>query len=537
MLSDIAARLRSATNPTCPVNKLPPEVLARCFIYLTPYFPFTLGPREPGHDSVHLTHICKYWREVAVGFSGLWDRIEFTRPEILDMYLTLSRSRPLEVCLKHIGHRFDQVVAHKSYTDVVDRLVPVRSRIRSLIIHKKWILPDHCRFLEDPLPELETLSIISDIGWENHSDGQPQTRLRLLFKNELPRLRQLFIPEYTPWPNNDFKNLTFLCLYNQSALEEELHELLRMLRGSPNLEELYIRQHECSDWIEDLPSNLGPAFPAHSLRKLRLHSFSTEAIISILSTIHLQPNGVAVHISDIVMAPDTFAQILPLFPPESRLGGTEKLEVYHASDHVFGIMFCGTGGSLRIGGYLSETADEEDKTEAATSLFGYIYQECAQTLKELWINDFGNRGEYIFDNFSCFNLENLILVAAGDISDRLCMVLDPRNPDIRDLPAPRLRSLTIRKVHEQPQLERLIALCEGRSKTDHPLQEVSVAAPRSGVPEWMPRLCGSSPTPIHIDTEDKWGGQMELPAICAEYDGPWWPSWEEPIDDFSQYGS
>lgn len=85
-----------------------------------------------------------------------------------------------------------------------------------------------------------TLVMKSNTGWEGGGDDQPQLRLRALFEDGLPRFRQLFILRYTSWPHNYFKNLTFLCLYNQSALEG-LPELLQMLRGSPNLEELYIR--------------------------------------------------------------------------------------------------------------------------------------------------------------------------------------------------------------------------------------------------------------------------------------------------------
>ena len=423
---------------------------------------------------------------------------------------------------------------------MLDLLLPVGPRMHSLIIHKDRFPPyGRCKFVEGPLPELETLSITSDVGWEDGDDGSgPQMRLRALFKGGLPRLRQLFIPEYTPWPNNDFKNLTLLCLYNQSALEEELPELLQMLRGSPNLEELYIRQHAYSSWIKDPPPNPGPTFSAHSLRKLRLHNFGVMAVVCILSTMLLQPNGVAVHLSDTLMAADTFARILPLFPPESALGSTEMLEVYHESGETFGIMFCCTGGSLRVGGCLT-WRDEEDKTQTAISLFGYIYQECAQTLKELWIHNFNGMGEgYIFDNFSCFNLEKLVLVGGGDVSKRLCAVLDPGNPEIQDLPAPRLRSLAIRGIYEQPQLERLIALCEGRSKTDHPLRNVSVTCRLRDVPEWMTRLCRSSEIPIHIDIRNKWDGQMmELPMICREEPGAWWPSWKEAVNSFSQNGS
>ena len=533
-LSDISARLRSAINPTCPINKLPPEVLTECFLHLAPYFPLTVGPSENQNEWIRVTHVCRYWRNVAINLSGLWDWIEFTRPEILEMYLNRSRSQQLSVCLQNVGPGYRQTVESKLKECggvMLGMLSPLESRIHSLVIHKDMFpLRRSCQFLEARLPALETLSITSNTGWENESEDIPLARLRPLFRGGTPHLRRLFIPECTPWPNNDFKDLKLLCLYNQSALEEELPELLQMLRGSPNIEELYLRQHESSEWIEDLPPNLGPIFQARSLKRLRLHNFSPEAIVSILSTMKLQPNGVAVHISDTAMAKDTFGEIIPLFPPGCTLGSAEKLEVFHDSTEAFGIIFCVPGGSFKICGSLSSLGDEVP----AISLFGYIFKECAQNLKELWIHiiDEGPGEGYILDGFSCFNLEELFLMGSvfGDLSDRLCEVLDPRNPWIRA--APRLRTLTVQGIREQPQLERLIELCEQRSKTDHPLHEVSVCSMEIPPPEWMTRLCSSAPTPVEVVPGEGWHRQMmELPEVCMEWTCAGWPSWDYEIRD------
>jgi len=535
-LSDISAKLRSAINPACPINKLPPEILTRCFLYLVPYFPLTIGPTMNQNEWIRVTHVCKYWRAVAINFSGLWNRIEFTRPEILEMYLKRSGSKLLEVCLQNVGHRFRQAVGpHTCDKKMLNMLVPLGSQIRSLIIHKdRLALRGSCNFLEGCLPNLDTLSITSNIGWENESEVEPETRLMALFKGGLPNLARLFIPECTPWPHNDFKGLKFICLYNQSALECEIPELLEMLRGSPDIEELHIRQHEASEWILDFPPDLGPIFQARSLKKLRLHNFSNKAIVCILSTMQLQPNGVAVNISDTEMAEDTFAQIIPLFPPGCTLGSTERLEVLHDFDGQFGIIFYGTGGLFKICGSLTWFG-EDDRTESAISLLECVYRECAQNLKELWIHNSDNKGEGygIFDNFSCFNLEKLSLVGGRGVSDRLCEVLDPRNPGIRGVPAPRLRSLAIEGIYEQSQLKRLIALCEDRSKTDHPLHEVSVWSSEN-VPDWMARLCGSAPTTININIGE-WVEVMELPTVC-DYSGPWWRSWDDWVDGISGYG-
>ena len=249
----------------------------------------------------------------------------------------------------------------------------------------------------------------------------------------------------------------------------------------------------------------------------------------------LQPNGVAVNISDTVVDVGAFAQMFPLLPPESALNKAEKLEVYYEPDVTIGLMFCCAGGSMRFGGSPSES-----RREVAVSSFRFIYQECAQSLKELYIHGSNDKEEgYIFDGFTCFNLEKLVVVVGGDVSNRLCEVLDPRNSEIETLPAPRLRSLAIRKLYDQRQLECLVALCEARFRTKHPLQEVSVEWIRKGtdVPEWMRRLCTLSPIPIGIDTSGSWDGQMmKLPSeLCTEDGEIWWPSWEGMIDTSWEY--
>lgn len=515
-LVDVVVRLRSAINFTHSINKLPPEILAQCFLYLTPCFSPTLEFNESGYDWIRVTHVCKHWRAVAFNFPQLWDRIEFTRPEILDTYLKPSAYRPLEICLQPIGRGSHRVMQHG---DVIFALLaPAIPRIQSLIIDIVWIPPhNRCQLLQGPLPELETLSITSGVGWEKTGAYVDKIELEALFQNGLPRLRQLFIAECIPWPSNDFKNLTCLCLYNQPDLEDQLTDLLQMLRRSPNIEELYIRQREESHRITTHPSNPGPTFPTCSLRKLHLRNFGNVAIASIFSTMLLQPNGVAVHISDATMDADTFDQIFPSLPPEFTLGSAKKLEVYHDLCVHLGIMFCAVGGSLRICGH---------PAPGHRMLFRYIYRECARSLEELWIHN-GNVGEnFIFDGFSCFNLVNLVVVGRVNVTGRLCETLHPRTLEIRDLPAPRLRSLTIPYITDRSRLQWLIALCEARSRTGNPLQEVSIACGSRKVPEWMTRLCSSSPTPIRMETRNERGGRMmELPIVCKDSTGPWWPSW------------
>jgi len=202
------------------------------------------------HDKVNATHDCERWRVSVHLFDRGWEGGDLE-----------VRLRPLQAIDPGPG---DDPVAPNDV--ILDTLVSLQPQIRSLIIHKDYIplQPElRCQFLDGDMPVLDTLAIDSNISWSDY-DELPTQPLRRLFKGELPSLRRLLLSGLTPWPNNDFKNLTFLCLYNLTDLESKLPELLGMLKQCPNIEELYIRQP--SDWIDDLPSDWDPTPPPPSMR-------------------------------------------------------------------------------------------------------------------------------------------------------------------------------------------------------------------------------------------------------------------------------
>ena len=125
----------------------------------------------------------------------------------------------------------------------------------------------------------------------------------------------------------------------------------------------------------------------------------------------------------------------------------------------------------------------------------FIFRECAQALKELYIHDDSDWWEeYIFDDFSCFNLEKLVFVASSNIHDRFFEVLDLDNPEIRDLPAPRLRSLSIRGLDAQHQQNSpaAVGVCGAVVIAQHPVPQA--------YPPW-PQHGHSKPATPHSATE------------------------------------
>jgi hypothetical protein len=162
--------------------------------------------------------------------------------------------------------------------------------------------------------------------------------------------------------------------------------------------------------------------------------------------------------------------------------------------------------------------------------FRYIFHECAQNLRELYIHNYhGGKEGFPSDNLSRLKLEKLFLVAMHALPHRFLRVLNPEDPEIGDAAAPRIRSLSVHGMYAPGDLKQLIELCEARSKMDHPFQEISVGYHRgfrvSDVREWI-RMC-ASPLPIHVEKAVRWERHlMELPAVCTDERESWWPSWE-----------
>lgn len=110
-----------------------------------------------------------------LGSSELWNRIDFTRPETLDMYPGPSGSQQLEIRLQTVGHRFWEMLPWPGLCGptMFGLLVPLRPRIRNLVIHEQCIPLHHRhRFLEESLLKLEKLSIMSEFGWKDDINNE-----------------------------------------------------------------------------------------------------------------------------------------------------------------------------------------------------------------------------------------------------------------------------------------------------------------------------------------------------------------------------
>jgi F-box-like len=89
--------LCSLRNALVPISILPPEVLARVFHFLSLEERPCSGKQKLGW--IRATHVCRFWRQVALGDSSLWARISGipTNLELISEMLARARNTPLDI--------------------------------------------------------------------------------------------------------------------------------------------------------------------------------------------------------------------------------------------------------------------------------------------------------------------------------------------------------------------------------------------------------------------------------------------------------
>lgn len=241
-----------ATSPFC---RLPVELIARIFhlgVLSAPH-PDHVPAHEPSFE-VLVSHVCRYWRAVALSTPSLWAIIVFRYFTDLDraqVYLSRTGSAQLldihvDTCAEN-EHVPGLTLFRDEFQPVFDIVVPHIARWRSLSLKvRDLICKGGARAVLStcgPAPHLEHLQLwhIQDWGTAEglfNAIGPPPV---IVFNGSLPSLSSLsLIGVNVPWAQSPF--LTGLC-----SLELALHSddvripypiWYRMLEESPHLERL-----------------------------------------------------------------------------------------------------------------------------------------------------------------------------------------------------------------------------------------------------------------------------------------------------------
>ena len=175
-------------NGLMPISLLPPEVLARVFRFLVLEEPPC--SRELDLGRIRATHVCRFWRQVALGDSSLWATISGipTDTELISEMLARSRDAPLDISIDLDLH-FD---IDGPFREVLLVFLPHLPRTRKLRLYNlsmfHWDIIQSIYSREAPALEHFELkfSIASPVVFQDLGE-------MTLFKGRAPRLRTLLL--------------------------------------------------------------------------------------------------------------------------------------------------------------------------------------------------------------------------------------------------------------------------------------------------------------------------------------------------------
>ncbi|KAJ7610324.1 hypothetical protein DFH06DRAFT_1374714 [Mycena polygramma] len=216
-------------------------------------------------DAFRISHICSYWREVAIGTPGLWAGpldINYHRGswKLVDTYTEglrtwFARSAPLAIPLTMT--RMRQGMCTKICPRVTDELLTIAPRWRALRFAQAAPPSFIRRLAEGSLASLEELEIIKILG----VSAEPDPTITSAFSTGAPRLRKLTMPANCEIPM-PWSQLTYLVLTGRDSPHISLH----MLAQCPSLETASV---EAAAWSVPPPPRT-EMFALNHLRALTL---------------------------------------------------------------------------------------------------------------------------------------------------------------------------------------------------------------------------------------------------------------------------
>ncbi|KAI0780473.1 hypothetical protein BD413DRAFT_607772 [Trametes elegans] len=238
--SDLGPSVRKAVNVSR-INILPPEVISQIFRQLN-------IRRPASHElpySILVSHVCSYWRSVALDCASLWSRIRIKRrinEERVATFLQRSKLTKLDVAIGCSG-------LEVNLRDVLPLLSPHARRIRSLsMIFGFEQIPLVRPFLEDLGSRLTTLDLTANENDGLRAEDDLREIVLKLDSSCLPKLEKLSASGVLINPSKTLlARLTSLALRDLSRFEVYsarpflANYTNRILAACPQLKQLHLR--------------------------------------------------------------------------------------------------------------------------------------------------------------------------------------------------------------------------------------------------------------------------------------------------------
>ena len=281
--------LLTRRNALVPISLLPPEILARVFHLLVIEEPPLSENQNLGW--VRVTHVCRHWRQVALGDSSLWAKIWGipTNTQWIPEILVRAKNVPLDIELN---------VAASSISEVFLMIPPDLSHVCQLRLHNLSLL--HCTIIRQifnwEAPALEHFELtVAAYPPRVITFSFPDIIGNMLFKGHAPRLRAFSLSRViVPWslvPHGQLTQLKIACPNEDVHSPGDLNQLIDLLVNCSALEILALEF--C------LPSQLtefphGQTIHLPHLSRLRLWG-STSRIMNMLNMLKL-PSSTTLHL-------------------------------------------------------------------------------------------------------------------------------------------------------------------------------------------------------------------------------------------------
>ncbi|RPD73969.1 hypothetical protein L226DRAFT_488135 [Lentinus tigrinus ALCF2SS1-7] len=248
-----ASLIQETMNAHCPINKLPPELLALVFSMVPSSLslPGYVGPSsaKQTYELLPVTHVCRSWRALALDMPSLWSTIPETTVGYTasSIFRTRAQQAPLVV--------------------YVDRNRP-SAALRDAVGQSARIAELHLHDLRECTPAELSADLLAFPGrWleraiirrrvarpgANEVDSAMFKGTVELFNGAAPKLRNLVLHDVPFLPSNFFESLTHLSVsFVSSPVYWSLHDLFELLSQTPLLQDAR---------ISGLPTHLYPPDP------------------------------------------------------------------------------------------------------------------------------------------------------------------------------------------------------------------------------------------------------------------------------------
>ncbi|KAH8091684.1 hypothetical protein BXZ70DRAFT_476311 [Cristinia sonorae] len=253
---DLKVRMNTYTL----IARLPSEILADIFAWCISITPVRRGHSTLSHSWIMVTHVCHYWREVALNTPRLWSNITFGSRNIERVQAFLARSKQARLYV-------EGAELSKEWLSVLSTIITQLPRIVTLQL---TLSRHHVNAIADSLPPSapvlkslylsegtgfngDTLPVSSTVSFTRPSEA-------ILPKCAMPALEGLSLVVYSPprWSSLGLpSSLRHLIIHNVVGLiknTEGVGAAVDALRNVPLLEFLHLRNTlRISDTTTALP--------------------------------------------------------------------------------------------------------------------------------------------------------------------------------------------------------------------------------------------------------------------------------------------